>query len=646
MVDEQTAQADSEAGGRRRSLRVLLILLGVAVLLAVWAAAAGVSVLSAYGDLQQARSDAGAAERLLRDAELSEARDALADAIVHAEAASDQLNRPYVVPLRWVPVAGPNLRVATTLADGAHDGGTAAADLLDVAAVIVSDDRTQDPGEISITYLRELGPPARTLADTLEETFDRLEATSDRALLGRVEAARTEFLELVGPNLEQAVLAADLLEVMPRFLGEDGPRTYLLGAGALSELRGSGGLLGSWSMLTIDEGRMEFDDFVDVDELPAPDGDVTAPSQDHERRYQPRAGLREWRQVNFTPHFPSAAEVMLELWEDGGNAPVDGVIVADTVVFERLAARAGGLTVPGVGTFGPDEILRFVGLDAYDVFDDEDERKAVLGAVATSAFAEIFEILEDDDVPRTVEMLLDLADGGHVNIYTRDDRVQEVFGRADVDGALPTEPGESPGVFVNNTAQNKVDWFTDRWVDHRIELLPGGATRSTITVGFANEAPTEGFSRGVIGPWRERTEAGDNLSVVTFTCSVSCEVVRAPETASDGGTELGRPMWDSTELVPAGGQHELTFVTETAEGWHLDEGPTLVVDVDHLAQPTLRGVDLRVGVAIPTDTTVVAAPDGATERDGHVMVDQRASGRTSFRFVFDGQDLPVEAGDR
>ena len=58
----------------------------------------------------------------------------------------------------------------------------------------------------------------------------------------------------------------------PAFLGADGPRHYFFGASNPAELRGTGGLIGAYAILTIDDGRLSFSDFRPVQSLPTPRG--------------------------------------------------------------------------------------------------------------------------------------------------------------------------------------------------------------------------------------------------------------------------------------------------------------------------------------------------------------------------------------
>lgn len=325
----------------------------------------------------------------MRNLDLSQGASVLAEGVEASARAATRLTSPPVAGLRWVPLLGSNLRAAATLAEGVRDTGAAAAHLLELGQSLADADREPDSGVLPITYLDELGPPLRTLVDELEASTERLANMPTVGLIERVAEARHQYLELAEPQLDRAVLAADLVEALPTFLGADEPRHYLVGAAALSEARGSLGMMGSWSLLTVDEGQMEFDPFLDVSELDPSSVDVDAPHPDIAERYGRFGVLRSWRNANMTPDFPSAAQVFLSLWEATGRQPIDGVILAYPIVFERLVERSGPVEVPGVTTLAAEDVVRFVGLDTYAVYEDDVEtRKLVLGAVATAAFTE------------------------------------------------------------------------------------------------------------------------------------------------------------------------------------------------------------------------------------------------------------------
>lgn len=608
--------------GPRRRWRLLLAL-GLLVGSIVWVVAVVATLGRAAIDLRDARTSLRAAEAELRSADLSEARDHLDDAHAEATSASRRLGAVHVWPLRAVPFAAPNLRAVTALSDAARDVTGAAGELLGVASGIVHDDREAVPGEVSIAYLQELAPALRRLADTLATSTVRVEETGHARLVGPLARVRDDYLALASPLVDRTAIGARMAEAMPAFLGADGPRSYLVAAASLSELRGGGGLIGSWSVLTADDGHLSFASFEDIGviERTFDDAAVAAPSAEYAERYRRYGGLRFWRNANLSAHFPWTAEVLLALWEADGRPPLDGVILTDPVVIEAVVERSGPVEVADVTTLTADTVRSFVGLDAYAVFDDDEERKRVLGAAATASFERMIELLDDADVVATVETLVALADSGHLQVYARDEQVQQALVEASVAGALDSRPGEFAAVVVNNVAANKVDYFTERDVEHRVTLAPDGVTHGEVTVRFDNTAPRDGLPRHVLGPWVGALDAGDNLSNVTFLCGPGCEVVDSSQPVTALGTEVGHPAHDLRVAVPAGERLGLRFVTRTDGAWTTRPDGSIGLTVRHRSQPTIARASLRLVIDVPADHDVVAAPDGAEVHDGAIVLE-------------------------
>ena len=626
-----------QSAAPRRSRRRVLLLVVVA-LLVLWGVAVAVSTASAYRDLQAARAALFAAQDSLTGMELSDARALLASGSDEAASAAGSLGAPHLAPLRVVPVVGANLSAVTTLAEAVRDTADAGTELLGGIGEIAGDGGTDGAG-LPLEGFARLAPLARELAETVQRTQTEVEATGSRWLLPQVADARRSYLEVIGPRVASIDLAADAAEVLPSFLGHEGPRRYLVGAGSLSELRGAGGLLGSWTVLTVDDGRLEFGDFADVEELGEPPEDVAAPSEEFAARYREYGSLRYWRNANFTPHFPSAAQVWLGLWEADGRRPLDGVIMVDAVTFARLVEHSGPIEVAGITTLRPGETVQFVGLDAYAAFEDSGQRKEVLGAVATVAFRRVLDALSEGDVATTMQMLADLTEGGHLRVYSQDDRVQDVLRRAGLAGSLPDVDGEFAAVFVSNLAANKVDYFTQRRIEHRVRLLPDGVTRGAIDVLFHNQAPTEGYPRHVLGPWVDGVTPGDNLSEVTFLCGYDCEVAPLPAGMRSGGTVLGRPAVDVRLRVPAGERRRVEYRTRTPDGWTA-EGGELLLTVHHTVQPTLHDSELRVVVEIPSGFRHVEMPPSAQVSGNEIVWEARVSGdvQLDYRLVPEEED--------
>ena len=630
---EQSVDGEQPEPTRGHGMRAPL--LATLVVLAVWGVVAAFIALQAAQDLKQARDSFGQAETALRDLDLSQGATVLAEGVEASQRAAGRLASPPVVGLRWVPMLGNNLRAASTLAEGATDTGSAAVQVLEVVKTVADEDGDPDTAELPLTTLRALQAPLRTLADELALATQQIADLPDSGLIERIAEARQQYLELTGPQLERVVLAADFVEALPAFLGADEPRRYLIGAAALSEARGSLGLMGSWSVLTADAGTLEFDDFLDVEDLETSTVDVDAPHPDIAERYGRFGVLRSWRNANMTPDFPSAGHVYLSLWEATGQQPLDGVILADPVLFERMVQRSGPVEVPGVTTLAPEDVIRFVGMDAYAVYEDDVElRKLVLGAVATAAFTEAIRVFDAADLGDSIETLAEITQGGHLVVYSADPAMQSLFERAGVSGELAPSAAESLVVAVNNAAAHKVDFFGSRRFEHAVALRADGVVRAQLTADFANGAPTEGLPSRAIGPNVESLEAGDNLSLITVLCGMDCSFLDTPSDAWDGGRELGRPASDLRLHLPAGSSQTLVYETQTRDAWWWEDG-RMIVEVDHLLAATLFGTELSVRVTAPDGMRFVSLPDGATvdpTNPDDAVWESTLSGRVVLRF--------------
>ena len=90
-------------------------------------------------------------------------------------------------------------------------------------------------------------------------------------VLGPVDSARSEAQAQLETLHRQLHAGSLILDGLPAFLGADGPRHYVFGASNPAELRGTGGLIGAYAILTMDRGRFSFSDFRPIQSLPRPD---------------------------------------------------------------------------------------------------------------------------------------------------------------------------------------------------------------------------------------------------------------------------------------------------------------------------------------------------------------------------------------
>ncbi|MGH2684334.1 MAG: DUF4012 domain-containing protein, partial [Actinomycetota bacterium] len=326
---------------------------------------------------------------------------------------------------------------------------------------------------------------------------------------GLVSRPFDELRSELAEALATVKAAARFSEVLPAFLGAEGPRTYFVGAQNPAELRGTGGLIGAFSIMTVDAGRMELGSFRPIQDLAGADG-IEPPNPDYAARYDRFGGAGFWLNINMTPDFPSAATAIERLWAATQEQPVDGTIVADPEALALLMEGGPPVDVPGSDlTVDAATLVPFVTNEAYEVFREPPVRKRLLGEVAGQVLGRF--LSGSGDPIQAGRALAEAVGDGHLLLHAADPGTQEALEVADAAGRLLDPRGDFLAVVANNAAGNKVDFYLNRSIRHEVALQPGGRAEVTTEITFVNEAPSEGVVPYVIGPFEDVSAAGEQV---------------------------------------------------------------------------------------------------------------------------------------
>jgi hypothetical protein len=132
--------------------------------------------------------------------------------------------------------------------------------------------------------------------------------------------------------------------------------------------------------------------------------------------------------------------------------------------------------------------------------------------------------------------------GGHLRIYSTDPTIEGGLAALGADGALAQPGGDIAGVTVVNGSGSKVDYYATRSVDYGIQLGGTGDAINTATVTIANDAPTAGQPRYVLGPYVDGAHAGDQIPLTSVWCHAPCELASATR---DGSPIIRTAPWPS-----------------------------------------------------------------------------------------------------
>jgi hypothetical protein len=637
--------------GATRSARPLLLVVWIAiglVLVAIALVALAVpATFDVRGRLDDGRRAMEQARRAVIDGDARTALGRFRAAKVSFDEAAARSDSGVLSVVHRFPVVGGNVDVVGSLS---RAGSSTAEAGVQVARAVRElpggiDGLAPAGGRIPLERIPPLARAVGRAHDLVDQALREVRTSATRGLLPPIDDAKRTAGSSLSDLDTTLGAAAGLLEGLPAFLGADGTRSYFFGAENPAELRGTGGLIGAYSILRVSDGRMSFSSFRPIQSLPLLNpNDVTPPNPDYHRLYDPqRGGDGFWLNVNMTPDFPSAAEAILTGYQAATGRRLDGVVTADPFALRALLEATGPTRVPRIGaTVNARNVVPFLANEAYARLQNPDQRKSVLGDVAESV---VQRFLHAGAAIRAVRAVGEAAGEGHIQLFSDDANLQSALSDLAAGGAFRAPASEGSdllSVIANNGAANKVDYYVDRDVRYDVRLARDGSASAAAEVRFQSHAPTGGLPAYVLGPNAGATRrAGQDVSIVNVYCGL-CTLTGASRDGRsiDAGRdhELGSNFWQDYLTIDPGATVTTQFAYDLPKVWSGGSaGGTYTLRF--LNQPTIRPTAVSISVRIPGGMHVIDSSAGVVV-DGAVARWTGTPGRTLDLQVSFAPSLP------
>ena len=565
---------------RRRTTRRIAIgcLLGVAAV-ALLTLLAVIPGMSAREHLERGRDGLANAQAALEKGDLQRAIEEFGTAESAFQEAESAGDNPLLRIPALLPLVGRTPDAIRTFSDvglrvaGAGVELTAELDALPggMDALAPQDRR------IPIENLQLLSPAmARVRAE-----FERATADAEGIATTLVPHEVVAGGDLLREKLTQALPAVratdELLRALPSFAGADAARHYLLGPQNTAELRAAGGLISTFSIVTIDDGLITVAPFRDITEIPLVRVERAPwPSSELRDIYSAFNSAGSARNATATLDGPTASLFLENLWNETMADPIDGVILVDVQSLGYLLEATGPIEVADVpGELSKRNVVRFVASDAYTLIGDQDVRKDFVGLVGQAVFEAFLHKAGGD---RGLRALIRAAADGHILVNTVDPEVDAAFHSAGVSGALgPVQGGDYLAVAVNNVAANKLDYYMQRHVTYDVTLGEGGAVSAVSTVRFRNDAPADAEAGYAFGPYEGSELSGldlqpaEALQQTSLYCSAGCSLAGVTHDGKPFAVQTYRegeyPLFIGVQRIPPQTAYEVRYELEQRDVW-------------------------------------------------------------------------------
>jgi len=481
--------------------RVRLSLLGAGATLGVAGGLAVVALAQARPSLEIGVSRATRATAEAGRLDSQAAARSMTSAATAFDRASNHVSSPLGQAGKLVPLVSQQVRAVQVAAASGAELGRAGAGL---AEAVDQDSLSIVDGRIPLERLQEAQPKAARAAAAIASARRGLGEQRSPWLIpqlsSRLERVRSQ---LAGAGA-QADRATALLEEVPALLGAKGPRRYFVAVQSPSELRGSGGFMGSFAEITAEDGRLGLARTGRTGELNAAQGRST-PTLDAPKEFLERYAsfnvATTWQSVTISPHFPYDAQVIRGLYPQSGGRPVDAVVAIDPFAIQAILQVVGPIRLAGAPEpLTGENAARVLLFEQYRAFaeNEGDDRKDFLAA----AIRAMAERLLGGSVPigPLAKALGPMVDQKHLMVSAGAAAEEPAFERLGLTGAMAPLRGDSLAVVVQNAGASKIDWFLRRKIDYQATVDPrSGAVTSKATIQLTNEAPARGLPRYVIG---------------------------------------------------------------------------------------------------------------------------------------------------
>ena len=159
-------------------------------------------------------------------------------------------------------------------------------------------------GTLPVEQIEAFHPAISDARAKLEAALAGVRSLPTSWIVGPVADARDRSIAQLEDAAGTATAADALAGALPGLVGSEGERRYFVAAQNPAELRGTGGFMGAYTILTADGGRLDFDRTHSITEL-----------RDLPRSRRPRAdgfgepfagfgGTGFWRNLNMDPTRP------------------------------------------------------------------------------------------------------------------------------------------------------------------------------------------------------------------------------------------------------------------------------------------------------------------------------------------------------
>lgn len=361
-----------------------------------------------------------------------------------------------------------------------------------------------------------------------------------------------EVLKLANQNITEVEgMAANLDEI----IGTESAKKYLILFQNSNELRPTGGFIGSYAVLEIEEGKIKN---LKIDDIYNPDGQLdikefanTAPEPMQVLLNEQNMHIRN---ANWNPDFVKSATEIQQLFEQVDGSQFDGVIAVDLEFVKNLLEVTGPvfLTAYNEEVTAGNLYEKTQYHSEFNYKEGESQKRAFLTVLGSKLLERTF-ATPKEKTPQLVDMLRKSLGERHLLISLKNDAAAGIVEKYGWDGSLAKTNGDYLYLVNANLGGNKANYFVKQKMAYEVAALTrDGVLRGKVSVTYEHTGKDKAWPGGEYRNYvRILTQNGSKLTGARLERRKNGKLIKVEDAGRDGDSKannLTNP--DNTPKAP------------------------------------------------------------------------------------------------
>ena len=478
---------------KKRNVLLFGLVTLFAIVIAGFAAFAYQNLSSARDDLNLATTDASELQSALTAGNQAQARTELTQLQTNVHSAQSTLDSAVLSIAAKAPFIGKNVKavrtVTSAVATVADDG---LPPLVDVADKFNAKTFNPQGGRIDVASMTALTPNLTASSEAILRADAEIKSVDASSLLSQLRDPVTDAQAKIADAAEIATRATTASRVVPQILSGKG--TYLLVFQNNAEIRATGGLPGAYARLDVDNGSIKLGaqgTGGSLGDLPS----SVSPLTDEEDTLFTDLLVTDFRDVNFTPDFPRAAEIASAIVKNERGFDVDGVLSVDPVTLSYLLEGIGPVELEDGTRLTADNAVDTLLNGVYVTYPENAAQDAFFASATEKIFDKV--LSGAGDPTSLLKALTKATNERRVSLWSKDADVTKAIAGTPLAHELPTGDTASPalGFYLNDATGAKMQYYLEHSVAGKAaKCTDKGAQSYTTEMTLRSTAPADSAS--------------------------------------------------------------------------------------------------------------------------------------------------------